>query len=40
MECFAKKASGYKHLTIFAKRFILDVSQGFEYAFGVIYIYL
>ena len=31
----AKLANGFQPLTIFAKSFILDVSQGFECAYGL-----
>ena len=34
MELFAKIVKSWKLLTIFAKSFILDVWQGFEYGFG------
>ena len=32
MKCFAKIVNGWKPLTIFAKRSILDTYQGSEYA--------
>ena len=32
MERFCENNDGYKPLTVFGKHFILDVSQGFEYA--------
>ena len=35
MECFEKLVNSFKPLTIFAKRCILDVSQGSAYASGV-----
>ena len=32
MECFAKIVNGFYMLTVFTKRFILDIWQGSEYA--------
>ena len=37
LERFPKKVNGWKRLTIFAKHSILDVWQGSEYAFGMIF---
>ena len=31
MECFAKKVTGWKPLSVLRKRSILDIWQGFEY---------
>ena len=39
MESFAKIVNGLKVLAIFAKRFILDIWQGFEYVFVIFYSY-
>ena len=36
MESFAKIVNGFQSLTIFAKRYILDVWQGSEYASWII----
>ena len=36
MERFVKIVNGFLPLTIFAKRFILDIWKGFEYATGTI----
>ena len=35
MEFFAKIVNGYELLNFFAKSFVLDVSQGSEYASGI-----
>ena len=37
MERFQKLVNGFKPLTIFSKRSILDAWQGSEYAYGMLH---
>ena len=39
MECLIKKVNGFYPLTIFAKKSIFDVWQGFEYASGLFKLF-